>query len=122
VIQFLETPEYLKVLLEVDAESFFKVISILFYPSKPFDLVEQGRDDINNPNLKSQIHLEFLKELDATCLQEKNSEHIKYHYLFFVANVVARSTIKGIDEAFFYKITKELLTKHRRYLEFNKGL
>ena len=93
VIQFLETPEYLKVLLEVDAESFFRVISILFYPSKPFDLVEQGRDDINNPALRSQTHLEFLKELDATCLLEKNSEHIKYQYLFFVANVVAKSSI-----------------------------
>lgn len=42
--------------------------------------------------------------------------------MFFVANVVAKSTIVGIDQAFFYKITKELLTKHRRYLEFNKGL
>lgn len=68
----------MKVLLEVDAESFFRVISILFYQSKPFELVEQGRDEINNPSLKSQTHLEFLKELDATCLQEKNSEHIKY--------------------------------------------
>lgn len=93
----MSTPEFLKVLLDVDAETFFRVISILFYPSKPFDLVEQGRDSINNPSLKSLTHLEFLKEMDNYCLGEKAPEHVKFQYLFFVANVVAKSTIKGIE-------------------------
>jgi len=39
-----------------------------------------------------------------------------------VANVVAKSAITGVDPLFYYKIAKELMVKHRRYLEFNKNL
>eukprot|EP00347_Sterkiella_histriomuscorum_P024298 403331615 len=122
VIQFLSTPEYLKVLLEIDAETLFQVISILFYPSKPFELVQQGRDLISNPSLKSLTHIEFIKDLESYCLQEKVSEHIKNQYLFFVANVVAKSQIQGFEPFFYFNIARELMSKHRRYLEFNKNL
>lgn len=57
------------------------------------------------------------------CMHEKTAEGIKYQYLFFVANVVAKTKeIKGIEPDFFYRIAKDLLAKHRRYLEFNKNL
>lgn len=39
VIQVISTHEYLQMLLYIDAEALFQVIAILFYPSKPFDLV-----------------------------------------------------------------------------------
>jgi len=40
----------MKVLLDIDAETLFQTISILFYPSKPFELVQAGRDDtVSNP-------------------------------------------------------------------------
>ncbi len=55
-------------------------------------------------------------------MDEKTPEPIKYQYLFFVANVVAKSNINGIDSVFYYNIVRELLAKHRRYLEFNKNL
>ena len=45
IIEFLSNPDLLKVMMEIDAESFFQVISIIFYPSKTFDLVKQGREE-----------------------------------------------------------------------------
>jgi len=118
VIQFLSTPEFLRVLLEIDAGSFFQVISILFYQSKPFELVLQGRED--SP-LKCRIHRDFLNDLNNFCLA--SSEMIKNQFLFFVASVVAKNPlIEGVETQFYYSIARELLAKHRRYLEFNKGL
>lgn len=35
----------MKVLLEIDADSFFQTIAIIFYPSKPCELFDQDRDD-----------------------------------------------------------------------------
>lgn len=87
VIQFLSTPEFLRVLLEIDAASFFQVIAILFYPSKPFELMLQGRED---SVLKSHTHRDFLNDLNNFC--QAASEPIKNQYLFFVANVVAKNT------------------------------
>lgn len=55
-------------------------------------------------------------------MDEKTPELIKYQYLFFVANVVAKSKIHGIEPIFYYNIVRELLSKHRRYLDFNKNL
>ena len=67
-------------------------------------------------------HVEFLKDLDAYCMLENTPDNIKNQYLFFVANVVAKTNIKGISVYYYYKITKELMSRHRRYLEFNKNL
>jgi hypothetical protein len=39
IIDFLSNSEIIKVLLDIDAETLFQIISILFYPSKPYDLV-----------------------------------------------------------------------------------
>ena len=79
---------------------------------------------ISNPSLKSQTHVEFLKELDNLCLNEKTSESTKNQYLFFISNVVAKSAanIQGISPYFFFNIARELMQRHRRYLEFNKNL
>jgi hypothetical protein len=45
IIQFLSAHEILKDLIEIDPETMFQTISILFYQSKPFDLVQAGRED-----------------------------------------------------------------------------
>jgi hypothetical protein len=77
---------------------------------------------MNSANMKSLTHIEFIKDLDSYCMDEKTPENIKYQYLFFVANVVAKSRIQGVDPLYYYNIAKELLKIHRRYLEFNKNL
>jgi hypothetical protein len=56
--------------------------------------VQSGRDDaVVNPNLLSQTHIEFINDLHAYCLSKEAPEHVKNEYLFFVANVVAKSKI-----------------------------
>jgi hypothetical protein len=48
-------------------------------------------------------------ELDKYCTSKEAPDSVKSQYLFFVANVVAKSPIKGIDTAFYYHIARELL-------------
>jgi hypothetical protein len=43
IIEFLSEQHILRVLLELDAETFFQTVAIIFYPSKAFDLVKAGR-------------------------------------------------------------------------------
>jgi hypothetical protein len=50
IIEFLSNKEYLKMLLGIDAESVFQMISIMFYPTStsklsPFELVKAGREE-----------------------------------------------------------------------------
>jgi hypothetical protein len=48
IIEFLSNQEYLKILLSIDAESVFQIISILFQPTSknsPFELVKAGREE-----------------------------------------------------------------------------
>ncbi len=93
--------EIIKVLLDIDAETLFQTIAILFYPSRPYDLVMSGRDDGGtttaiDPAEQYKTHIDFIKDLDAYCLSKEAPEHIKGEYLFFVSNVVAKSKIEGI--------------------------
>ncbi len=43
IMDLLKTSTILKVLLDIDAESFFQTISIVFYESKPYRLFQAGR-------------------------------------------------------------------------------
>lgn len=61
-------------LLEIDAEALFQVISILFYPSRPFELVQMGREEMGFNNLKSSSHNDFLRDLNSYCLHEKTPD------------------------------------------------
>ena len=70
----------------------------------------------------SQTHIEFINELNNYCLSGQAPENVKNQYLFFIANVVAKSKILGLKSDFFYPITRELLAVQKRYLEFNKNL
>jgi DNA-directed RNA polymerase subunit F len=46
------------------------------------------------------------------------TDQIKYQYLYFAANVVAKSDIQGLDPVYFFNITKELMINHKRYIEY----
>jgi hypothetical protein len=51
IIEFLTNQEYLKTLLNIDAESFFQMISVIFLPTGargPFELVNLGREEEEN--------------------------------------------------------------------------
>jgi hypothetical protein len=61
--------------------------------------------------------------LDAYCIKPDTPENVRFQYLYFVAKVVSRSPIvHGYDPSFFYYVLKEILTQHKRYLEFVKKL
>ena len=73
--------------------------------------------------INSMTHRDFLRKLDAYCQNsDSNQEGIRQCYLFFVANVVAKSDIENNDPEFYFKIVKELLRLHKRFLLFNKHL
>ena len=36
-------------------------------------------------------------------------ENIKYQYLYFASNVIAKSEVKGLDGLYYYNILRELL-------------
>jgi hypothetical protein len=76
------------------------------------------------PILNTMTHREFLMKLDNYCnnQQEPIREETKLSYLFFVANVVAKSQIDNDNPQFYYSIVKELLRQHKKFLLFNKHL
>lgn len=46
IIEFITNLEIMEVLLNIDAEAFFQIISILFYEGKQFDFVKMGRNPL----------------------------------------------------------------------------
>lgn len=85
--------------------------------------MQLGREEENatESEVKQQDHphWRFFKVLDMYCIKADTPENIRYQYLYFVAKVVSRSPIfVGYDPGYFYFITRELLSNHKRYLEF----
>eukprot|EP00347_Sterkiella_histriomuscorum_P012402 403368713 len=62
ILELLQAADILKVLLEIDAETFFQTISIIFFPSKPSELFDQGRDE-NTNDQQIQNKLEIVEKL-----------------------------------------------------------
>jgi hypothetical protein len=134
IVEFVSTKGILDSLLTIDAESFFQIISVLFYEGKVYDFMKMGRmpvPELSNGGgsvsaLNSMTHKDFLMKLDAYCQSGEPTvtEAIKLSYLFFVANVVAKSPhcSEGSDPLFYYSIVKELLRQHKKFLIFNKHL
>ena len=52
-MELLKTSTILKVLLDIDAESFFQTIAVVFYKSKPYELFKKGR--LPEPKLEEPI-------------------------------------------------------------------
>lgn len=70
-------------------------------------------------------HRDFINKIDAYCQSDEPeaTEAIKQCYLFFVANVVAKSQIddeSGDDTEYYFRIAKDLLRLHKRFLIFNR--
>lgn len=74
IISFLSSPEIMRDLLKIDAESLFQVISVLFMRSaRPYHIVLMGRDDFvsldpNHQATKYMTHVEFLKDMDQAII------------------------------------------------------
>lgn len=48
---------------------------------------------------------------------------MKYQYYYFVAKVIARSpAFNGFDPNCFFFVTKEILSHHRKYIDFVKKI
>lgn len=120
-------------LLGIDAESVFQMISIMFYPTSkvsPFELVKAGREEDEQKmaqggeqSLQDSPHWRFMKVLDTYCLRQDTPENVKYQYYFFVSKVIARSpAFKGFDPNCFFFVTKEILSHYRKYIEFVKKI
>ncbi len=134
IIEFLANQEYLKILLSIDAESVFQIISILFYPSEdnygPYELLQMGRlEDGAGDEYKGRIpkddtaHWRFMKVLDSYCIRPETPENVKLQYYYFVAKVITRSpAFKDYDHMCFFFVLKELLQQHKKYLEFVRKL
>ena len=43
ILEFIANPEILKTLLAIDAAALFQIIAVIFYPSRPYELVRMGR-------------------------------------------------------------------------------
>ena len=67
-------------------------------------------------------HAKLVKSLDSYCMNILTKEAIKYQYLFFVSNVIAKSEVKDLDGLFFYNVLRELLSQYKRLIENNKKL
>jgi len=88
IIEFISNKEYLKMLLNIDAESVFQMISIMFYPttsSSPFELVKAGREEDEQKmaqggqvSPQDSPHWRFMKDLDEYCLKEDTPENVKF--------------------------------------------
>jgi hypothetical protein len=140
ILEFLSNPNYLKTLLTIDAETVFQMISIIFYPTNPedrdgslqeekekrkvgpYELVKKGREvEAEQPSDEDPPHWRFMKVLDMYCVKTETPENIRFQYFFFVANIVANSpAFVGFDPSCFLYVATQLLTHHKRYLEFVK--
>lgn len=49
--------------------------------------------------------MDFLKDLDHYCAKEA-PEQVKHQYLFFVANVVAKTDLKGVENTYYLEIVR----------------
>lgn len=131
IISFLSSPQILRDLMLIDAETLFQVISVLFMRnSRPYQIVLLGRDDFvsldpNHQATKYMTHVEFLKDMDAAILGPNSGlpESAVQQYLFFVAHIVSKdSRFNQVPREVYFRATKELLRYHDRYTEFNRNL
>ena len=70
----------------------------------------------------SMSHAELIKRISDYCLLklEEGSE-VRLQYLFFIASI-AEENQELRDQAFYYKVTLELIKHHNQFLIFNRSL
>ena len=70
----------------------------------------------------SMSHGEVVKRISDYCLinLEEGSE-VRLQYLFFIASI-AEENQELRDQAFYYKVTLELIKHHTQFMVFNRSL
>lgn len=118
-------------LLNIDSESVFQIISILFFPGKPFDFLKEGVKLAPEPKVKDEdgmeiddfsrervTHNNIINALRQVCTN-LNNDQIKLQYLFFVSTIAVTCDIEQ-DSHFYYSIVKDLLKEHVKFLQYNE--
>ena len=70
----------------------------------------------------SMTHAELVKRISDYCLlQLEEGSEVRLQYLFFIASI-AEENQELRDQAFYYKVTLELIKHHTQFLVFNRSL
>ena len=96
VVSFISVKENLKMLLNIDSEIFFQIISIVFYQGKQFEFVKES-SQVSPNRVTHKALLDLMRE---TCKELKNEE-VELSHLFFEANIAVTSDIEQ-DRGFYY--------------------
>ncbi len=106
----------------MDVDLLYQTITILFIEGKQSEYISVGRDKYSLFGKMEQVdHQKLLNALDSVCNETDFPELFKMHYLFFVANVASKCNT-SLDAQYYFRLTKELLSMHHIYLEFNENL
>lgn len=61
-------------LINIDCEATFTIISMLFYEGKAFDFIKLGRDPKTNNDSESLTHKDILNALKSVCANNENED------------------------------------------------
>lgn len=116
----------MKTLFEIDASAYFQIITIAFNnPSVQYDFLLKGRGphvNLMQDAKMSMTHAELVKRISDYCLlQLEEGDEVRLQYLFFIASI-AEENQELRDQAFYYKVTLELIKHHIQFLVFNRSL
>ena len=90
-----------------------------------YDFLLKGRSrqvNLMEEAKASMTHAELIKRISDYCLtQLEEGSEVRLQYLFFIASI-ADEDQETRDQAFYYKVTMELIAHHSQFLTFNRSL